>query len=309
MTWSDSSLQPGNPYRDFVPASVRYDTMSIKLECRRDTRQAFSLVLPSSILVMSHPRQPQTSDKTTPTNETRSRIYSEVWGNVPDLRSLSSLGRNEGYGPDNSQRTTRRGTFKRFMSSMRFCRLRHGRAPTVAPGVYGIERNPQMMPTQHPSCKLSFIPYLTLTVGRRAYPTAGMIGETVGNTSFSPLAPGAHYEQNFRDDPSLLPREDSLQFPTDVTVVGNFSSGEIGANAKMAQTFEPRRVTGTESQRSSVVTSQLEPLSQDQTSRHGFSVIIPQYTHSAPPSTFPGPERGQTIGQRPAEKYSKNRRR
>ncbi|KAH6891674.1 hypothetical protein BKA70DRAFT_849620 [Coprinopsis sp. MPI-PUGE-AT-0042] len=173
-----------------------------------------------------------------------------------------------------------------------------------------------MMPNQPPS--FATMGEQTLAVGRHTYPTAGMIGETVGNTSFSPLAPGAHYEQNFRDDPSLLPREDSLRFPTDITgapqviigrVVGNFSSGEIGANAKMAQTFEPRRVTTTESRRSSVVTPQLESLSLDQTSRHGFSVIIPQYTHSAPPSTFPGPERGQTIGQRPAEKYSERRRR
>ncbi|KAH6910948.1 hypothetical protein BKA70DRAFT_1220029 [Coprinopsis sp. MPI-PUGE-AT-0042] len=170
----------------------------------------------------------------TSTNESNSRIYSEVWGNIPDLRSLSSNlpaqpsrdGRDDEVPRHNGTRNEqRRGVLRRLASFVKKCLCFRSEGASKPPlGHHGAKGYTQTRPFQPPP----------------THQTAGVIGEAVGNTSISRLADGASHEQIFREDPSLLPtRGAPPRIPTDIDgtpqviigrVVGNFSSGDIGVN-------------------------------------------------------------------------------
>ncbi|KAH6891660.1 hypothetical protein BKA70DRAFT_1441295 [Coprinopsis sp. MPI-PUGE-AT-0042] len=264
------------------------------------------------------------------TNETSSRVYSEVWGNIPGLQSLSlpshaqsvrNADRYQGYGNQDTRKKDRREACRRFAPSAMSCY-----PPSSS---HSGDRAPHLAQGQPPRFSAIDIDGRH-TISRRHtdWPpsTAGVIGEAYGNTSISSLADGATYEQVYRDDPSLLPvRGASPRIPTNIDgapqviigrVVGNFSSGPIGVNAKMKQVYEPpsRPATTANSPGSSasVVNSYTEYHHGGKSSRQGFSMIVPhhvQQTWSAPPGTFPFSGHGHIQGQSNGNQYAVSQRR
>ncbi|KAH6910968.1 hypothetical protein BKA70DRAFT_1423727 [Coprinopsis sp. MPI-PUGE-AT-0042] len=271
------------------------------------------------------------------TNTTNSRVYSEVWGNISDLRSLSlhppspsarDADRYEVYGNQGTRSDARRGACRRFVSSAMSClRVRPGRVSNPPSRDHNGDRVPHTAQDRSPSFSAMRDHHM---ISRRhtdgPLSTAGVVGEAYGNTSVSPLADGASYEQIYRDDPSLLPvRGASPRIPTNIDgapqviigrVVGNFSSGPIGVNAKMKQVYEPpsRRATPANSPGSSasVVSSYTDSRNGEQSSRQGYSMIVPhhlQHSQSAPPGTLPFSGGGNVLGQSNGTRYTQGRRR
>ncbi|KAH6910952.1 hypothetical protein BKA70DRAFT_1268993 [Coprinopsis sp. MPI-PUGE-AT-0042] len=123
-------------------------------------------------------------------------------------------------------------------------------------------------------------------------------------------------KMNFHADPSRFLRETS-DVPANAEgaplilgrMMGNMNSGAISKDATLTMSFKPRWATTTNSPQQPLTTPHVASHQEWLTSPQGCPVFVPQYTHSAPASTFPASEQGQTLAQAPAGTFAQSRRR
>ncbi|KAH6891662.1 hypothetical protein BKA70DRAFT_1326390 [Coprinopsis sp. MPI-PUGE-AT-0042] len=237
------------------------------------------------------------------TNATDSHVYSDVLGNIPDLRPLSTplstqslrgTGRDEACGNQDTYRDDQWGA---------------SRGLDLPPSNYNGDRAQHMTQGQPPPSSDQTTNSRRYTDGPPSVPA--LIGDVYGNTNISPLLDGATFEQYYSGDPSNLPMSGpATQIPANIGVRhviinrlnGNLSAGDIAANAWMRQIYEAPSQQATTASSSQVSVNTLTDSLNPNRPRH--AMLVPRHmnhTQSAP-GTIPFSGKGYTLGQNPANR-------